>query len=109
MTYANPTRGAATRKTSSKPFGFKRELLPSPAKYYKTQGLKLTGGGEWRNAACPFHQDTHPSLRVRLDTGGFRSMVCGACGGDVLAYHRMITGLPFVRAAQDLDAWEVKP
>lgn len=109
MNYANPTtRGSIALKPNTKPFGFKRDLLPSPAEYYKSQGLKLTGGGEWKNAVCPFHNDTHPSLRVRLDTGGFRCMVCGAHGGDVLAYHQQITGLPFIRAAQDLGAWEVK-
>lgn len=101
MNYANPTRG-----DTLKPFGFKRALLPNPAEYFKAQGLKLTGGGEWKSGICPFHQDSHPSLRVRLDTGAFRCMVCGAHGGDVLAFHRLITGLPFVRAAKDLGAWE---
>lgn len=109
MNYANPTtRGSIARKPNTKPFGFKRDLLPIPAEYYKAQGLKLTGGGEWKNSVCPFHNDTHPSLRVRLDSGAFRCMVCGAHGGDVLAYHRLITGLPFIRAAQDLGAWEMK-
>ncbi len=101
MRYATPTRGQYR-----KPFGLNRTLLPRPAEYYKAQGLKLTGGGEWKNAVCPFHNDTRPSLRVRLDTGGFRCMVCGAKGGDVLAFHRMITGLPFILACKDLGAWE---
>lgn len=88
--------------------GFRRDLLPVPAEYFKTQGLKLIGGGEWKNAVCPFHDDTRPSLRVRLDSGGFRCMVCGAHGGDVLAFHRLRTGLPFKAAARDLGAWEVE-
>jgi hypothetical protein len=86
--------------------GFNRDLLPNPAKYYQAQGLKLTGGGDWKNAVCPFHHDTRPSLRIRLDSGGFRCMVCGAHGGDVLAFHRLLTGLPFIPAAKDLGAWE---
>ena len=94
--------------TPHKPTGFKRTLLPSAAEYYKSQGLKLTGGGDWKNAVCPFHNDTRPSLRVRLDNGGFRCMVCGAHGGDVLAFHMLKTGLPFKRAAQDLGAWETQ-
>lgn len=88
--------------------GFRRDLLPTPAEYFKTQGVKLTGGGEWKNAVCPFHDDTRPSLRVRLDTGGFRCMVCGAHGGDVLAFHRLRTGLPFKSAARALGAWEAE-
>lgn len=102
MIYSTPSRGVSPRKY----FGFKRNLLPSVADYFKSQGLKLSGGGEWKNARCPFHNDTKPSLRVRLDTGGFRCMVCGAHGGDVLAFHMKITGLPFARAAKDLGAWE---
>ena len=85
---------------------FKRERLPNPTEYFKSQGLKLSGFGEWKNAICPFHSDTSPSLRLRLDTGGFRCMACGAHGGDVLAFHRLKTGLGFVEAAKALGAWE---
>ena len=86
-------------------FAFRRDALPSPAEYFREQGLKLTGGSEWKNAICPFHADTHPSLRVRLDTGGFRCMSCGAHGGDVLAFHMLRHGLRFIDAARDLSAW----
>jgi hypothetical protein len=87
---------------------FRRHLLPTPSQYYKNQGLKLTGGGEWKNALCPFHNDTRPSLRIRLDSGGFRCMVCQAHGGDVLAFHRQRYGLGFVAAAKQLGAWETE-
>lgn len=100
MSYANPTRGI------NRPvFAFKRDRLPNPATYYTGQGLKLIGGGEWKNGICPFHQDTKPSLRVRLDTGGYRCMACGAKGGDVLAFHMQRHGLSFKQAAQQLGAW----
>lgn len=85
--------------------GFDRTRLPSPADYFAQQGLKLTGGGEWKNGICPFHEDRKPSLRVRLDTGGFKCMVCGAHGGDVLAFHQQRHGLSFKQAAQQLGAW----
>ena len=86
---------------------FDRNLLPNPYKYYTEQGLKLAGGGEWKNSICPFHNDTKPSLRVRTDTGGFKCMVCGAHGGDVLAFHQQRHGLGFKQAAQQLGAWRV--
>lgn len=85
--------------------GFYRSRLPNPADYFARHGLKLTGGGEWRNLICPFHDDTKPSLRVRLDTGAFRCMVCGAHGGDVLAFHQQRHGLSFKQAAMQLGAW----
>lgn len=84
---------------------FNRNLLPNPGEYYKEQGLKLSGGGEWKSALCPFHQDNIPSLRLRLDSGGFRCMACGVHGGDVLAFHMKLNNLDFISAAKALGAW----
>ena len=95
----------AERRRSA--FAFKREQLPNPGEYFRGLGLKLTGGGEWKNAVCPFHEDHKPSLRLRLDTGGFRCMACGAHGGDVLAFHMRLHGMQFIEAAKALGAWEV--
>lgn len=86
---------------------FRRDLLPSPGQYYREQGLKLTGGGEWKSAVCPFHEDKKPSLRLRIDSGGFRCMACGIHGGDVLSFHMQRYGLRFIEAARSLGAWEV--
>ena len=87
-------------------FAFKRELLPCPANFYAAEGIKLLGTGGWRNAICPFHKDTQPSLRVFFESGAFRCMVCGAHGGDVLAFHMRRYGLRFVESAKALGAWE---
>ena len=84
---------------------FNKSNLQPPASYYQAQGLTLTGGGEWKDALCPFHDDSKPSLRVRLDTGGFKCMACGAHGGDVLSFHMQRYGLSFKQAAKDLGAW----
>jgi DNA primase len=84
---------------------FRRDLLPNPAKYFREQGLKLAGGGEWKSALCPLHNDTKPSLRIRLENGAFRCMVCGAHGGDVLDFHMQRYGLRFKKAAKELGAW----
>lgn len=84
---------------------FKRSALQSPANYFKAQGLRLTGGGEWKNAICPFHEDTRPSLRIRIDTGGFKCMSCGIKGGDILSFHMQRYNLGFVEAARRLGAW----
>ncbi len=84
---------------------FKRERLPSGVEYFNAHGLTLKGIGAWRNALCPFHADTKPSLRVRAETGAYRCMVCGEHGGDILSFHMNRTGLQFVQAAKDLGAW----
>lgn len=96
-TYAGGQRATMRR--------FDRALLPSPSEYYARIGITLIGKGAWRSALCPFHRDTHASLRVRVETGAFRCMACGAHGGDVLAFHRQRTGKGFVEAARELGAW----
>lgn len=101
MRRAHPTRGL-----SRTAFGFRRDRLPNPLAYYREQGLKLTGGGEWKSALCPFHPDTSPSLRVRIETGAFRCMVCGTHGGDVLAFQMLRHGQGFIEAARQMGAWE---
>ena len=62
-----------------------KDKLPPAITYYEDQSLKLIGSGAWRNAICPFHEDTKPSLRVHPLSGAFACMACGAKGGDVLA------------------------
>jgi DNA primase len=88
-------------------FAFIRERLPHPADFYAGEGIKLLGAGGWRNALCPFHKDTKPSMRVFAATGAFRCMVCGVKGGDVLAFHMLRHGLRFIDAAKALGAWGV--
>ena len=85
---------------------FHRDRMPDPASYYAQEGLTLIGRGEWRSALCPFHPDNSPSLRVRVESGSFRCMTCGAHGGDVLAFHMQRYGHSFKEAAQSLGAWE---
>ncbi|WP_075968131.1 CHC2 zinc finger domain-containing protein [Immundisolibacter cernigliae] len=86
---------------------FRRDLLPEPLGYYAAEGIRLSGRGAWRDAVCPFHQDTRPSLRVHSETGGFKCMACGASGGDVLSFHRRRHVMGFVEAAKALGAWSV--
>lgn len=84
---------------------FARDQLPGPIEYFEHAGIALRGRGLWRDAVCPFHDDTRPSLRVRIDTGAYRCMVCGEHGGGVLDFHMARHGLRFVEAAQSLGAW----
>jgi CHC2 zinc finger len=80
--------------------------LPSPIAYLTQQGL-LPGKsrGEWASIRCPAHKsgaEAHPSLRVSLIDGHFRCHACGAKGGDIIALHRLATGLGFREAVRDL-------
>jgi hypothetical protein len=84
---------------------FDRDRLPDPERYYASELGALHGGGEWRSARCPFHEDTRPSLRVSMETGSYRCFACGAAGGDLLDFHQARHGLGFKDAALALGAW----
>jgi len=82
-----------------------RDSLPTPEKYLRGRGL-LTGKtrGEWISIRCPVHKagaEVHPSMRVSLRDGHFRCHACGAKGGDIIALHRLVTGLGFRDAVRD--------
>lgn len=85
---------------------FDRNLLPDPASYFETQGLKLTGprSAKWKTTSCRFH-DGSDSMRVNTANGAWVCMSCGAKGGDVLAYELAVTGADFIDAAKAIGAW----
>ena len=107
MKYATPRRNGFNGKRDGKRFAFNRSLLPQPLEYYRdTCNMKLIGtGGEWKTALCPFHDDSQPSLRINIKSGGYKCMVCEAKGGDVIAFHMARHGLPFIEACKALGAW----
>lgn len=84
------------------------QSLPTPETYLRERGLLTQHGrGEWVSIRCPAHKngdEAHASLRVSLRDGHFRCHACGATGGDVLALHRLVSGLGFRDAVRDLDA-----
>lgn len=85
--------------------GFRKDRLPAALDYYKGQGLRLTGSGEWRSARCPFHDDRNASFGIHVKTGRFRCHGC-SIGGDIVDFHRKCHGGTFKEAAKALGAWE---
>ena len=86
--------------------GYRRELLLDPFSYYEGQGLMLMGPrhSPWRTTECRFHGGSD-CMRIKVATGAFICMNCGARGGDVVAYHMAEHGLSFLEAAKQLGAW----
>jgi len=111
MKYAIPRRNPSFNgQRDGKRFAFNRALLPPAIEYYRdTQGMKITGTGEWRTALCPFHDDKSPSLRINTRSGGYKCFVCDAKGGDVLAFHMQRHSLSFIAACKSLGAWSEQP
>lgn len=83
-----------------------RESLPTPLHYLTQRGLlKGKARGEWAAIQCPAHKggaEDNPSMRVSQVDGHYRCMACGEKGGDILALHRLITGMGFREAVRDL-------
>jgi len=85
-----------------------RDTLPCPIRYLRDNG-HLVGRprGEWASIRCPVHKggdERRPSMGVSLIDGHFKCFTCGAKGGDIIALHRLFTGLGFVDAVHDLGA-----
>lgn len=83
-----------------------RGSLPTPLQYLTEHNLhKGKKRGQWVAIRCPAHKsgaEDHPSMRVSVFDGHFKCMACGAKGGDLVALHRLITGLGFRDAVRDI-------
>jgi DNA primase len=83
-----------------------RKTLPQPDKYLAKHGLlKGKSHNGWTSMTCPVHKggaEKNPSMSINLTGGHFRCHACGAKGGDIIALHRLITGLGFRDAVRDL-------
>lgn len=89
-------------------FRFRRELLPPAGTFYAREVRKLSrpSSAGWATAVCPFHRDSHPSLRLNFNTGAFRCFPCGASGGGIIDFVMLRDSVDFKTAAKALGAWE---
>ena len=75
------------------------ESLPSPLDYLSGNGLiKKYPNGAWVLITCPVHKngaEKTPSMSINVNDGHFKCHACGIKGGDVVALHRLRTGLGF--------------
>jgi CHC2 zinc finger len=98
----------AGRARTSGTTPFCRDKLPTPTRYLTDRGfLVRQPQGEWVTIVCPRHKggnEKRPSMGVSLADGHFRCHACGAKGGDIIALHRLITGMGFRDALRDLGA-----
>jgi hypothetical protein len=98
--------GSSPAKRYRHQAGIDRTTLPTPLSYLVTHGLLVRKPrAEWVAIRCPAHKggtEMHPSLRVSLLDGHFKCHACDASGGDLVALHRLITGLGFRAAVDDL-------
>lgn len=69
--------------------------MQQTVEYY---GLKVSNKGL---CLCPFHRDTHPSMKIYPNGKGFYCFVCGA-GGDPVKFTALFRGISNLEAAKEL-------
>ena len=113
MTATTPTRTGLhlyrrifTSNTGAARKSLDRRSLPTPSQYLTERGLlKNKARGEWAAIICPAHKggtEKKPSLRVSQIDGHYCCHACGLKGGDIVALHRLFTGMGFIEAVSDL-------
>lgn len=106
MPHTTPNASRRNSPVAGPTRGFVRDRLPDPVSYYEAQGLTLQGprNAAWKTTECRFHGGSD-SMRIKVASGAFVCMACGARGGDVLAYHMAAHGMGFVEASRQFGAW----
>ena len=95
-----------TSKTRAPRQSLDRRSLPTSLQYLTERGLwNSKARGEWAAIICPAHKDgaeKNPSLRVSQIDGHYYCHACGVRGGDIVALHRLFTGMGFLEAVRAL-------
>lgn len=97
--------GPGTRTSSGRLPQNWRDRLPDPGSYYAqhVERLSKPDATGWAHARCPFHDDRGASLRLHIESTRGHWRCSGDCGhGDLVTFHRRITGSTFVEAVRDL-------
>ena len=89
----------AERFTHLPPHVIERARRGDVADYLASRQIRFKPGrNAWALARCPSHkngEESKPSFSINLETGGFFCFACGVKGGDIIALHRLMTGLSF--------------
>ncbi|AMT96569.1 MULTISPECIES: CHC2 zinc finger domain-containing protein [Psychrobacter] len=99
---------AATTKRSThkaKRGTVNKSRLPNPSDFYRQFDITVKGGSGWQMVKCPFHDDTHASMGVNREHGGYRCHACGACG-DCIGFYMQWYSVSFIDACQSLQLIE---
>tara|TARA_R110002124_G_scaffold195516_3_gene362543 strand:- start:5210 stop:5488 length:279 start_codon:yes stop_codon:yes gene_type:complete len=82
-----------------------KQLLPTPASYYKREFPSMKIKLEKVNVKCPFHDDKTPSLNLNMINGRFYCFACCAKGGDIIDFHMQRYGFNFIETVNFFGAW----
>ena len=97
----------ATRRPQkvSKRGAVNKSRLAEPSTFYRQFDIALKGGSGWQMVKCPFHDDTHASMGVNREHGGYKCHACGA-GGDRIGFYMQWYSVSFIDACRALKLLE---
>lgn len=75
----------------------KEQIKETPVSMIIGQFIPLNKKGANLEALCPFHADSHPSLKVSDAKGMYKCFVCGE-GGDALTFVKKFKNVEYVEA-----------
>ena len=96
-----------TRRTkpSNKRGAVNKSRLADPSTFYSQFDITLKGGSGWQMVKCPFHNDTHASMSVNREHGGYKCHACGA-SGDRIGFYMQWHSISFIDACRALQLIE---
>ena len=92
-------------KPSNKRGAVNKSRLAEPSTFYIQFDIILKGGSGWQMVKCPFHDDTHASMGVNREHGGYKCHACGA-GGDRIGFYMQWYSVSFIDACRALQLIE---
>ena len=81
--------------------GLKEDVLNLPIEQVISSYIPLKKEGSGLVGLCPFHPDTHPSLKVNPEKAMFKCFSCGA-GGDSISFVMEYLKIPFRDALEKI-------
>ena len=82
-----------------------KSRLAEPSAFYGQFDITLKGGSGWQLVKCAFHDDTHASMGVNREHGGYKCHACGA-SGDRIGFYMQWHSVSFIDACRALQLIE---
>ena len=82
-----------------------KSRLAEPSTFYSQFDITVKGGSGWQMVKCHFHDDTHASMGVNREHGGYKCHACGA-SGDRIGFYMQWHSVSFIDACRALQLIE---
>ena len=92
-------------RQSNKRNAVNKSRLAEPSAFYSQFDITFQSGSGWQMVKCPFHDDTHASMGVNREHGGYKCHACGA-GGDRIGFYMQWYSVSFIDACRALQLIE---